>query len=128
LYESGFIKASILQTVFQAENKMRSVALIVSLVPALVLAAERDGASISEIVLVYRSHGLGGERACRKLIHRLERLECLSVVTGTRADRREKAIRLTALGRTQLRLIAEHVSRLGLGGESNVYPFQAAAG
>jgi hypothetical protein len=90
------------------------IALIVSLVPALVLAAERDGASISEVVMVYRSHGLGGERACRKLIHRLERMDFLAVVAGSREDRREKAIQLTGRGRAQLRVMANHLATLGL--------------
>jgi DNA-binding PadR family transcriptional regulator len=90
-----------------------AAALVVSLVPALVLAAEREGASISEIIMIYRTHGLGGERACRKLLHRLERLDFLAVVTGSRADRREKSVRLTNYGRDQLRAMAEHLSRLG---------------
>jgi hypothetical protein len=90
------------------------LALLVSLVPALVLAAEREGASISEVIMVYRTHGLGGERACRKLLHRLERLDFLAVVTGTRTDRREKSVRLTDVGRHQLRAMAEHLSRLGV--------------
>lgn len=90
------------------------IALIVSLVPALVLAAERDGASISEVVMVYRSHGLVGERACRKLIHRLERMDFLDVVAGSREDRREKAIQLTQRGRAELRVMANHLASLGL--------------
>ena len=90
------------------------IALIVSLVPALVLAAERDGASISEVVMAYRSHGLGGERACRKLIHRLERMDLLGVIAGSREDRREKAIQLTRRGREQLRVMANHLASLGL--------------
>ena len=88
--------------------------LVVGLVPALVLAAEREGASISEIIMVYRTHGLGGERACRKLLHRLERLDFLAVVTGSRADRREKSVRLTDYGRSQLRVMAEHLMQLGV--------------
>ena len=89
------------------------IALVISLVPALVLAAEREGASISEVIMVYRTHGLGGERACRKLLHRLERLDFLAVVVGTRQDRREKSVCLTDHGRSQLLAIAEHLARLG---------------
>lgn len=96
------------------------ISVVIGLVPALVLAAEREGASISEIVMVYRTHGLGGERSCRKLIHRLERLDFLAVAEGTRVDRREKAVRLTDYGRAQLRAIADHVQYLGTNGTSTV--------
>ena len=89
------------------------IALVISLVPALVLAAEREGASVSEVIMVYRTHGLGGERACRKLLHRLERLDFLAVIAGTRNDRREKSVRLTEYGRSQLLAMGEHLSRLG---------------
>lgn len=71
-----------------------SVATLV-FIPALVLAAAYESASISELVMVYRQSGLGGERSCRKLIHRLERLKLLQIDSGSRDDRREKSVRLT---------------------------------
>lgn len=61
-----------------------------SLTPALLIAAQHDTSSISSLVMTYRMHGLGGDRACRKLIHRLEKLNLLKIVEGSRNDRREK--------------------------------------
>jgi hypothetical protein len=66
------------------------------LTPALVLAAQHEAVSISELVMVMRLHGLGGDRACRKLIHRLHRLGLLVIEVGKRDDRREKSVCISA--------------------------------
>ncbi|MEY2624595.1 MAG: hypothetical protein EBT64_00035 [Gammaproteobacteria bacterium] len=65
------------------------------LTPALVLAAQHESISISELVMVLRLNGLGGDRACRKLIHRLHRLNFLVIEVGKRDDRREKSVRIS---------------------------------
>ena len=46
--------------------------------------------------MVLRLNGLGGDRACRKLIHRLHRLDFLVIEVGKRDDRREKSVRISA--------------------------------
>jgi len=97
-----------------------SVATLV-FIPALVLAAAYESASISELVMVYRQSGLGGERSCRKLIHRLERLKLLQIDSGSRDDRREKSVRLTPQSRSLLLSVHE---RLGALGFSTQGPFQ----
>jgi hypothetical protein len=66
------------------------------LTPALVLAAQNESVSISDLVMVLRLNGLGGDRACRKLIHRLHRLDFLVIEVGKRDDRREKSVRISA--------------------------------
>jgi hypothetical protein len=66
------------------------------LTPALVLAAQNESVSISDLVMVLRLNGLGGDRACRKLIHRLHRLNFLVIEVGKRDDRREKSVRISA--------------------------------
>jgi hypothetical protein len=66
------------------------------LTPALVLAAQNESVSISDLVMVLRLNGLGGDRACRKLIHQLHRLNFLVIEVGTRDDRREKSVRISA--------------------------------
>lgn len=91
-----------------------SVNKVVPFVSALLLAASNESASISELVMVYRQSGLGGERACRKLIHRLERLKLLQIDVGFRDDRREKAVCLTAQARVLLGEVHGHLAKLGL--------------
>jgi hypothetical protein len=66
------------------------------LTPALVLAAQNESVSISDLVMVLRLNGLGGDRACRKLIHRLHRLNFFVIEVGKRDDRREKSVRISA--------------------------------
>jgi len=63
--------------------------------------------------MVYRQSGLGGERACRKLIHRLERRHLLQIDSGSRDDRREKSVRLT--GQSHAVLVSVHVYLGALG-------------
>ncbi|NDE87379.1 MAG: hypothetical protein EB048_07290 [Gammaproteobacteria bacterium] len=82
-------------------------------IPALILAAAHESASISELVMVYRQSGLGGERSCRKLIHRLERLNLLQIDSGSRDDRREKSVCLTAQSRAVLMSVHDHLGALG---------------
>jgi len=60
-----------------------------------VLAAQHESVSISERVLVLRLNGLGGDRACRKLIHRLHRLNLLVIEMDQRDDWREKSVRIS---------------------------------
>ncbi len=86
----------------------------VSLAPALVIAAQHANPSISQLVMTYRLNGLGGDRACRKLIHRLHRLNLLQVDRGGRDDRREKSIRLTDEARECLRELRDHLHSLGI--------------
>lgn len=105
-----------------------SVGFIVMLIPALLLAAEGEGASISDMIKAYRRRGLGGERACRKLLHRLEALGCVQVSAGESADRREKTVRLTPNGRSQIGRIAERLSRLSVNGESDEHVTRALYG
>lgn len=100
-----------------------SVATLV-FIPALVLAAAYESAAISELVMVYRQSGLGGERSCRKLIHRLERLKLLQIDSGSRDDRREKSVRLTPQSRSLLLSVHEHLGALGF---STQGPFQGLA-
>ena len=65
---------------------------LVGLAPAVLLIAQHKAISISELVHLYHQMGFGGARSCRKLIHRLERLELIEVAPGVRGDRREKAV------------------------------------
>ena len=65
---------------------------LVGLAPAVLLIAQHKAISISELVHLYQQMGFGGARSCRKLIHRLERLELIEVAPGVRGDRREKAV------------------------------------
>jgi len=83
-----------------------------SLTPALLLAALHDASSISSLVMTYRMHGLGGDRACRKLIQRLEQLQLLQIQPGTREDRREKSVHLTAESRELLHELYQQLERL----------------
>ena len=69
---------------------------LVSLAPAVLLIAQHNAISISELVHLYQQMGFGGARSCRKLIHRLERLELIEIAPGVRGDRREKAVAPTA--------------------------------
>ncbi len=84
-----------------------------ALTPALVPAAAHEAASISELVMVYRQSGLGGERSCRKLIHRLERLKLLQIDSGSREDRCEKSVGLTPQLRSLLLSVHEQLGALG---------------
>ena len=65
---------------------------LVGLAPAVLLIAQHKAISIFELVHLYQQMGFGGARSCRKLIHRLERLELIEVAPGVRGDRREKAV------------------------------------
>ncbi len=65
---------------------------LVGLAPAVLLIAQHQAISISELVHLYQQMGFGGARSCRKLIHRLERLELIAIAPGVRGDRREKAV------------------------------------
>lgn len=85
---------------------------LISLAPALMLAAQHEAASISHLVMTFRIHGLGGDRACRKLLHRLERLNLLTIKTGARDDRREKSVHLTPESRSLLRQLRDLLDRL----------------
>ena len=84
----------------------------ISLAPALLIAAQHANPSISELVMTYRLNGLGGDRACRKLIHRLHRLNLLHVDRGGRDDRREKSVRLTGEAHELLRQLRDHLLAL----------------
>lgn len=81
---------------------------------AVLLAAHNDSASISELVITFRLNGLGGDRACRKLIHRLERMNLLEIRAGSRDDRREKSIHVSNEGRELLGALLEQLRRLDL--------------
>lgn len=84
------------------------------LIPALVLVAQNESVSISELVMVLRLYGLGGDRACRKLIHRLHRLNLLVIEIGTRDDRREKSVRMTIETRKVLGELRTHLEAMAL--------------
>lgn len=83
-------------------------------IPALVLAAQNESVSISELVMVLRLNGLGGDRACRKLIHRLHRLNFLVIEMGKRDDRREKSVRTSAETRKVLAELRAHLEEMAL--------------
>ena len=85
-----------------------------NLIPALVIVARHHGESISSLIDILRAEGIGGYRACRKLIHRLHRLNLLQVDRGGRDDRREKSIRLTDEARECLRELRDHLHSLGI--------------
>jgi len=85
-----------------------------SLTPALLIAAQHDTSSISSLVMTLRMHGLGGDRACRKLIHRLEKLNLLKIAPGSRNDRREKSVCLTDEARQLLRELQAHLQKLSI--------------
>ena len=84
------------------------------LIPALVLVAQNESVSISELVMVLRLNGLGGDRACRKLIHRLHRLNLLIIEIGKRDDRREKSVRITIETRQVLGELRTHLEAMAL--------------
>lgn len=73
-----------------------------SLMPALIIAAQHNGDSISTLIHAFRDEGLGGYRACRKLIYRLENLGLLPIGVGDREDRREKSVALSPEARDML--------------------------
>lgn len=81
---------------------------------AVLLAAQHDSVSISELVMTYRLNGLGGDRACRKLIHRLQRFDLLAIRAGGREDRREKSVHITATSRALLDELRTQLQRLDL--------------
>lgn len=83
------------------------------LTPALFLVAKHESVSISELVMVFRMNGLGGDRACRKLIHHLHRLNLLEIESGKRDDRREKSIKASPETRTILAELRQHLASLG---------------
>lgn len=84
------------------------------LIPALVLAAQHESVSISELVMVLRFNGLGGDRACRKLIHRLHRLNLLVIEVGQRDDRREKSVRISTETRQVLAELRAYLDSIAL--------------
>lgn len=98
----------------QAVTPAATLAKFAPFVPALLLTASHESASISELVMVYRQSGLGGERACRKLIHRLERLKLLQIDSDSRPDRREKSVCMTPQARVMLGEIHGYLAKLGL--------------
>jgi hypothetical protein len=75
----------------------------INLAPAVILAAQNDRCSISMLVLAYRVNGLGGDRACRKLIDELEKMSYLEIRQAESADRREKSVHITDHSRQWLR-------------------------
>jgi hypothetical protein len=87
---------------------------MISLAPALMLAAKNEAAPISRLVMTFRIHGLGGDRACRKLLHRLEQMSLLAIKTGEREDRREKSVYLTPDSRTLLRQLRDILHELSV--------------
>lgn len=89
----------------------------VSLTPAVLLIAQNKGISISELVHLYQQMGFGGARSCRKLIHRLERLELIDIAPGVRGDRREKAVTPTERATQMLAELNSVLDRV-LGGAS----------
>lgn len=82
-----------------------------NLIPALIIIARHNGDSISSLIGTLRAEGLGGYRACRKLIYRLEKLGLLGIGVGTREDRREKSVGLTEQAQDTLRSFKEHLSQ-----------------
>ena len=84
------------------------------LIPALGLVAQNESVSISELVMVLRLNGLGGDRARRKLIHRLHRLNLLIIEIGKRDDRREKSVRITIETRQVLGELRTHLEAMAL--------------
>lgn len=97
-------------------KKPRSEPLIrhLHLTPALVLAAQHETVSISELVMVMRLNGLGGDRACRKLLHRLHRLGLLVIEVGKRDDRREKSVGISTDARKVLGELRTHLESMTL--------------
>lgn len=85
-----------------------------SSVPALVIAAQHQGDTISSLVGALREEGLGGQRTCRKLIYRLENLGLLRIVTGDREDRREKSVTLTPAAKELLSELRDELQRASL--------------
>lgn len=82
--------------------------------PALLLAAQNDRCSISLLVLTFRINGLGGDRACRKLIDDLARLDYVEIRRSAGEDRREKSVHVTAQAHAwlqQLRATLESIAR-----------------
>ena len=74
----------------------------ISYAPALLLAAQNDRCSISLLVLTYRINGLGGDRACRKLIDDLARLDYVEIRRSDGEDRRGKSVHVTPRARDWL--------------------------
>lgn len=69
-----------------------------SIAPALVILAKHGATSIGTVVLLFRLHQLGGDSACKKLVHRLERMGLLVISSSGCADKRQKKCELTANG------------------------------
>ena len=83
-----------------------------NLIPALIIVARYNGESISSLIGALRAEGLGGYRACRKLIYRLENLGLLSIGLTAREDRREKSIVLTEQARATMSELQNLLSRI----------------
>lgn len=83
-----------------------------SLAPAIVLVARHEHISISEFVELLQSHGFGGKRSCRKLVHRLERLALITIGPGQRGDRRERSLAPTPVARELLRSVSDLLDRI----------------
>lgn len=69
-----------------------------AIAPAVVILARYGAASIGTVVLLFRLHQLGGDSACKKLVHRLERMGLLVISSSGCTDKRQKKCRLTTNG------------------------------
>jgi len=83
-----------------------------SLTPALLIAAQHDTSSISSLVMTFRMHGLGGSCLSQADPPRLEKLNLLKIVAGSRNDRREKSVCLTDESRQLLRELQSQLQKL----------------
>lgn len=94
------------------QSKTLEIIANLAFIPALILAATHGSAAITELIMGHRQSDRGGERAGGKLIHRLERLKLLQIDSGSRDDRREKSVCLTAQSHAVSVSVHDHLGAL----------------
>lgn len=81
--------------------------------PYLVLVAITPHPTVTHVILNWRLHQLGGERYCRARLRDLTADGLLELHDGRGADRREKQVRLTDNGQSELVRLRELLDRIG---------------
>ena len=82
--------------------------------PYLVLVATTPHPTVTYVILNWRMHELGGVRYCRTQLRQFEAAGLVELHDGLGQDRREKQVRLTAAGHTELRRLREMLAKLDI--------------
>ncbi len=81
-------------------------------IPYLVLVATTPHPTVTYVILNWRMHQLGGERYCREQLRQFAAAGLLELHDGKGQDRREKQVRLTSSGRSELRRLRDLLASL----------------